>query len=58
MVTVDNQIEHALVHLDELVLCECLLLLPINESICNLLLEIARLKGVDNLKFGSMLDLR
>ena len=58
MVTVDNQIEHALVHLDVLVLCECLLLLPIYKSICNLLLEITRLKGVDNLKFESMPDLR
>jgi hypothetical protein len=58
MVTLDNQIEHCFVHLDVLVMGQGLLLFPIDESLSDLLLEVARLERVDDLKPEVTKDLR
>ena len=49
MVTVGDQTEHLFVHADELVLGQSLLVLAVNESLGDLLLEVAGLHRVDHL---------
>ena len=49
MIAVGDQTEHLFVHTDELVLSQRLLILPVNECLGNLLLEIAGLHRVDHL---------
>ena len=51
MVTCRDQLVHVLVHSDELVLCQRLLLLPINQSFGDLLLKPPGLYCVDDLQF-------
>ena len=54
-----DQVEHLLVHLDEPVLRQRLLLLPALEGLLDLLLEEVRLDGVDDLRTKLLLpDLR
>ena len=50
MVATRDELEHLLVHLDELVLRECLLLLPLYQSLADLGLEEVGLDGVDHLQ--------
>lgn len=50
VVAARDQAEHVVVHLDELVLRERLLLLPVLERLGDLLLEVAGLHGVDDLQ--------
>ena len=50
MVAARYQLEHILVHRDELVLRQSLLLFPIYESLGDFLLEVAGLHRVDHLK--------
>ncbi len=49
VVAVRDQLEHVVVHHDELVLRERLFLLPFFERLRDLLLEVARLDCVDDL---------
>ena len=51
MVAASDQSKHVVVHLDELVLSECLLFFPIFECLGNLLLEVTWLNSVDDLKY-------
>ena len=50
MLAAGDQVEHLLVHLDELVLRQRLLLLPALQGLLDLLLEEVRLDGVDDLR--------
>ena len=58
MVAVGDQAEHLLIHGDELVLGKRLLLLPVDEGLGDLLLEVAGLHRVDDLQCDSGFDLR
>jgi hypothetical protein len=50
MIAARDQPKHFVVHLDELVLSERLLLLPVLERLGDLLLEVARFDCVDDLE--------
>ena len=58
MVTCCDQLVHILVHRYELVLSERLLLLPVDESFRDLLLEPVLLECVDDLQLGEGCHLR
>lgn len=58
MVAGRYQLEHILVHRDELVLRQSLLLFPIYESFGNFLLEVAGLNRVDDLQSETSWHLR
>jgi hypothetical protein len=58
MVAGRYQLEHLLVHRNELVLRQRLLLLPIDEGLGDLLLEVARLHCVDDLQSVTSCRLR
>jgi hypothetical protein len=58
MVAAGYQLEHVFVHRDELVLGERLLLLPIDEGLRDLLLEVAWLDRVDDLQCEKSCHLR
>ncbi len=49
MVTVGDQTEHLFVHANELVLGQSLFILPVNECLGDLLLEVAGLHRIDHL---------
>ena len=50
MLAVSDEVKHLLVHLDESVLRQRLLLLPLLQCLLDLMLEEVRLNGVDHLK--------
>ena len=58
MVAGRYQLEHLLVHRDELVLRQSLLLFPIYESLGDFLLEVAGLNRVDDLQSETSWHLR
>jgi hypothetical protein len=50
VVTILDQLKHCLIHLDEFVLSERLLLLPVDQRLLNLGLKKVWLDSIDNLK--------
>jgi hypothetical protein len=58
MIAARDQLEHFIVHLDKTILSKRLLFLPVFECLSNLLLEVARLDRVNDLKYKKNFYLR
>jgi hypothetical protein len=58
MIAARDQLEHFIVHLDKTVLSKRLFLLPVFKCFSNLLLEVARLDRVNDLKYKKNFYLR